>query len=84
MRIAARHGDLLLESVAPAAGSGRIVELDDFESLVRVAERTDRLVVHARSDLGHEYTVDDGGTLYRYRTGDRVEPGWLRAAAAGQ
>jgi signal peptidase I len=83
--IAARHGAILLEAAAPATFAGRIVELQSFESLRRVAEHADRLVVHVRTDLCDEYTVEEGGTLYRYRAGARVEPdAWLRAAAAGR
>ena len=79
LRIAARYGDLLVEATSPAASAGRVVELRSFESLRRVAEHADRLVVHARTELGDEYMVEDGGTLYCYRAGARMEPdAWLR------
>jgi hypothetical protein len=82
LRIATSHGDLLVESAAPVAFGGRAVELADFDSLRRVAEQAGRLIVHTRTELGHEYAVEDGGSLYRYRAGRPVEPGaWLRAAA---
>jgi signal peptidase I len=84
-RIAARHGHLLVEAAAPVSPPGRVVELEDFESVLRVAEASDRLIVHARTELGHEYAVEVGGSLLRYRSGTRLEPeAWLRVAAAGR
>jgi hypothetical protein len=81
-RIARRHGHLIVEAIAPAVAGARVVELEDFESLRRMAERADRLILHATSELGDEYTVDDGGSLYRYRAGVPVEPeAWLHAVA---
>jgi signal peptidase I len=83
LHIATRHADLLVESAAPPVPfGGRVVELGDFDSLRRVAEHAGRLVVHTRTEHGHEYAVEDGGSLYRYRVGRSVEPEpWLRAAA---
>ena len=67
--IAHRLGDLLVEAAPPARAQGRLVELDGADGLLRVAEATGRLVLHARTPLGHEYVVDDGVTVYRFRTG---------------
>ena len=76
--VAARLGELMVDAVQPVAPNGRVIELDDLDSFVRVAEASGRLVVHTRTPLGHEYVVDDGPTSYRYRIGLRVEP--LRTA----
>ena len=67
--IANRLGDLLVDAASPARAQGRLVELDGVDGLLRVAEATGRLVLHARTPLGHEYVVDDGVTVYRFRTG---------------
>ena len=82
--VAARLGDLMVEAVRPAARNGRVIELDDLDSLVRVADASGRLVVHARTPLGHEYAVEDGGTTYRFRAGLRAEPDAVLPTAVGQ
>jgi signal peptidase len=81
--VAARLGDLLVEAAQPVTSGGRTIELDDLDSLVRVAEASGRLVVHTRTPLGHEYVVDDGATTYRFRAG-RVGPDAVLPTAVGQ
>ena len=72
-RIAARYGELLLP-VAAAPEPSRITDLADFEALARLAERYDRMVLHAEADGEHTYLIDDAGAWYRYRSGVRRMP----------
>lgn len=69
-RIRARYGSWLI----PVARSDRrsydeIVEVTDMETLVRLAERYDRMILHEESELGHSYRVADEGVLYVYLVG---------------
>jgi signal peptidase I len=73
-RIQARHRELLI----PVAGNSRrsydeIVELESFDTLARLAERYDRLILHEQSPLGHSYRVADEGVLYIYLIGNDLE-----------
>ena len=69
-RIAYRLGDRMI-SIAqpPAVDSSRVTDVSDFDSLVRVAELHDRIVLHWRRGDSHVYLVDDGSSVYRYGTG---------------
>ena len=76
-RIASRFGDRMI-SIArpPGVDSSRVTDVSDFDSLARVAELHDRIVLHWRRGDGHVYLVDDGSSVYRYSTGlDRVRGG---------
>jgi hypothetical protein len=44
-----------------------VTELPDIDSLVRVADRYDRVILHCAGAQSDEYLVDDGVTVYRYR-----------------
>jgi signal peptidase I len=68
-RIASYYGDRLI-SIArpPAVDSAHVTDVSDFDSLARVAELHDRIIIHWRRGDGHVYLVDDGSTVYRYRT----------------
>ena len=68
--ISSQYGDRLI-SIArpPGVDSTRVTDVADFESLARVAEFHDRIVVHWRRGDGHVYLVDDGSTVYRYSSG---------------
>ncbi len=60
------------EPVAPADGR-TVIELDSIDALARVAERYERFILHSESGPEHNFLVDDGTTLYRYRTEEAVE-----------
>ena len=72
-RIASRFGDRMI-SIAkpPGIDSSRVTDVSDFDSLARVAELHDRIVLHWRRGDGHVYLVDDGPSVYRYSTGSTV------------
>jgi len=61
------------EPVAPADGR-TVIDLDSIDALARVAERYERFILHSESGPEHNFLVDDGTTLYRYRTSDAVDP----------
>lgn len=67
-RIAARHGRLLVEVSAHAVDPARILDLPDVESLVRIALHHGRLILHAVERDQHVYLVEEGDTVFRYRT----------------
>jgi signal peptidase I len=61
------------EPVAPAADR-TVIDLDSIDALARVAERYERFILHSESGPEHNFLVDDGTTLYRYRTEDAAAP----------
>lgn len=66
-RIATQLGSWLVES-APQERPDPVHELASFDDLVRVAERYERVILHEQRGREHSYLVDEGGTVYRYRT----------------
>jgi signal peptidase len=70
-RLAALFGDRMITiSRPPSVEPARITELQDPESLLRLAEHHDRIVLHWREPRGHVYGVDDAGSVYRFRLED--------------
>ncbi len=61
------------EPVTPADGR-TVIDLDSIDTLARVAERYERFILHSESGPEHNFLVDDGTTLYRYRTEDAPDP----------
>ena len=51
-----------------------VIDLDSIDALTRVAERYERFILHSESGPEHNFLVDDGTTLYRFRTGKVVDP----------
>jgi hypothetical protein len=73
-RFAARFADRMISIArAPDVDSERVTDLADLDSLARIAERYDRVVLHWRRGGDHVYLVDDGSNAYRYRTGSGAE-----------
>jgi signal peptidase len=66
-RIAGRFGHLLLPVASRPHDGARITELADIESLVRLAQHYDRMILHVAERGGHSYLVEEGGGVYRYR-----------------
>lgn len=68
-RIHARHGHMIV----PIAGTADDLawapfDVPNFKALVRLAENSERLILHYRETGGDTYLVNDEGTIYRYRT----------------
>lgn len=67
-RVTARYGRRLVEveAVQTPAGYG-VVDVRDVETLVALADRIDRPVLHQQSGWDHTYLVEGDATVYRYR-----------------
>ena len=62
-RIRSRFGGWLVEvSERPARAPESVVRVDDFESLLRLADRYERMIL----DEGGRYVVEDGATAFVY------------------
>ena len=66
-------GRMITIAGPPAIEASSVTELADAESLYRVAEHYDRVVLHWREGGGNLFQVDDGASVYRYRVGMGVE-----------
>jgi hypothetical protein len=65
--ILGRYGRLLVRVTrAPRPSASDLVELDDMETLVRIAERYDRMILHERMMGADTFCVPEDGILYRY------------------
>lgn len=71
--IAARHGRWLVPVQAPMTTSGRIVDVDSFDSLRRLAEHYGHMVLLQDTGTSHLYSVDENGVTYRYRSSAGAE-----------
>ena len=75
-QLASFFGDRLITiSRPPSVEPDRVTELHDAESLCRLAEHLDRVVLHWRNGRDHTYEVDDAGSVFRYRVSIGLEPG---------
>jgi signal peptidase I len=70
-RIRGRYAPLLVAvQPAPTPAGRPLVDVGEFSTLVRIAERYGLLILHwSRSDV-ETFVVQDDATTYRYRTGD--------------
>lgn len=65
--ILGRYGRLLVRVTrAPRPSASDLVELDDMETLVRIAERYDRMILHERMMGADTFCVPEDGIVYRY------------------
>jgi len=67
-RIAARYGQLLVPVRSRPQEWARATDLADIDSLVRLAEQHERMIFHFSEGGEHSYVVEDGGSVFRYRT----------------
>jgi signal peptidase I len=63
--IDARYGHLIVPVSRPSDHWANVADLNDFDSLARVADRYGRLILHLVDD--RSYVVEDGRNAYRYR-----------------
>jgi signal peptidase I len=81
----ARYGHLIVPIAGIATDPARApIDVTSMDALVKLAERSERLILHHHRDDGDTYLIDDEGTLYRYQAG-AAGPRYLpqRHAAAG-
>ena len=69
-RIAARFGRLVLPISSRPQEWSRVTDVADVESLARLAEHYDRVVLSLEEAGGTSYLVEESGTVYRYRSGE--------------
>ena len=68
-RIQSRYGHLIVPIVGATDLAGRrVFDVTSIKSLVALAERSERLILHQYGDSADTFLVDDEGTVYRYRT----------------
>jgi signal peptidase I len=66
-RIEARYGQWLVPVHAgPGSVVGKTVQVESFDSLVRLATHYGHVVLHERGDGFDAYAVEEGGVTYRY------------------
>jgi signal peptidase I len=68
-RINARYGPWLVP-VHEIDGSVPVADVERFEDLFRVADRSERMILHEERAGTHTYVVEDGKLLLRYRLHD--------------
>jgi hypothetical protein len=67
-RIPARYGGRIIEIEAMETPGGYgLVDVRHIETLVDVADRVERPVLHQQSSAGDTYLVEGDATVYRYR-----------------
>jgi len=72
--IADRFGPWLVPVRSSAVAGGRVVQVESFESLRRLAEHYGHIVLHEEGDGYDAYSVEENGVTYRYRTANGVHP----------
>jgi signal peptidase I len=66
-RIQADYGHLIVPIGAPADDLWTPFDVPSIRALVRLAECSERLILHHHDDSADTYIVDDEGTMYRYK-----------------
>jgi signal peptidase I len=80
--IDARYGHLIVPVSRPADHWANLVDVNDFDALVRLADRCGRLILHVVDD--RSYVVEDGGHAYRYRSPAPEPAPMVWPSAAGE
>jgi signal peptidase I len=68
-RIQAQYGHLIVPIAGGIDDMWTPFDVPDIKALVRLAECSERLVLHHHDDTADTYLVDDEGTMYRYKAG---------------
>ncbi len=72
-RIEARYADRIVPAATEIPEGRWVTEVADMESLIRLADHYDRVVLRMSDGAYHAYLVDDGVAVYRYRSGSGTE-----------
>jgi hypothetical protein len=74
--IEARYGQFLVPVRAASVPSapGRTVQVESFDSLVRLANHYGHVVLHEEGDGVHAYSVEENGVTYRYLARNGARP----------
>jgi signal peptidase I len=83
VRIQAQYGHMIVPIVGGEDLGWPPVDVPTINALVRLAESSDRLILHNRSDNIDTYLLNDEGTVYRYqvRPAKVVWGEWTQAQA---
>jgi hypothetical protein len=60
-----------------------VTEMENMAGLVQLAKRYERLILHEEKGGEHIFTLDDAGSVYRYRMPADDAPNWTRPDPAG-
>jgi signal peptidase I len=73
--IETRYGQFLVP-VRPGGspGGGRTVQVESFDSLLRIANHYGHVVLHEEAEGHHAYSVEENGVTYRYFVANGVRP----------
>jgi signal peptidase len=66
-RIEARYGSRIVRARVTVPEGRWVTDVDDIETLIRLAEAYDRVVLRVAGDNGDTYLVDDGIAVYRWQ-----------------
>jgi signal peptidase I len=72
--VAARFGRLVLPISSLPREWSRVTDVADLESLARLAEHYDRVILSLDEAGGTSYLVEESGTVYRHREGAPLAP----------
>ena len=73
--VRARHADLIVPIAGITYDSTRPpIDVTTIDAILKVAIRSERLILHHHLDGVDTYLVDDEGTLYRYQSANRPKP----------
>ncbi len=73
-RIEARHGSRIVPATTVIPEGRWVTDVPDIDSLVRLADHYDRVVLRTTDGVRHTYLVDDGVAVYRYRADSGATP----------
>jgi len=73
-RIEARHGSRIVPATTVIPEGRWVTDVPDIDSLVRLADHYDRVVLRTTDGMRHTYLVDDGVAVYRYRADAGATP----------
>ncbi len=73
-RIEARHGSRIVPATTVIPEGRWVTDVSDIDSLVRLADHYDRVVLRTTDGVRHTYLVDDGVAVYRYRADAGATP----------
>lgn len=69
--IQAQYGDWLIPVESMDRSGTKMVQIKSIESLVRLAELYERMILHDEGPDGHSYFVEEDGVVYCYRTANK-------------
>jgi signal peptidase I len=71
-----RYEHLIVPVASRRVEERTVTDLESLDALARVAEHAGRLILRLEDGRGRAYLVEDGGSVYRYRTEAAMPPVW--------